>query len=178
MSNSFYVLSNINVKLALLLPHHKKLKNKIMKKLILSSLMFLSVILINAQTVKSMADEEFSFSSGKKEVIKVAFEDVSAKNLEAAFVEYFKKNYKAKVSAVKKTDGEFEISEFKATDIQQKMTSGLAVITELEGNAILYIHYKSEGYVVSLKNTPEIYPGYKKMTQKTIQKAVQKHHKI
>jgi len=118
-----------------------------MKKLILTTIMFLSIVAINAQSVVSMADQKFTFSTGEKECIKVAFKDVSAKNLETAFKDYFKNNYKAKVSSVKKTDGEFTVDEFKATEIQQKPTTVLAVITELEGSAILYMHYNSDGYV-------------------------------
>lgn len=136
-----------------------------MKKLILTTIMFLSIVAINAQSVVSMSDQNFTFSTGQKECIKVIFKDVSAKNVESAFKEYFKKNYKAKVSSVKKTTNEFEVEEFKANDIQQKPTSVNAVITELEGSAILYIHYKSDGYVVSEKNTPIVYEGYRRMTQ-------------
>lgn len=143
-----------------------------MKKIILSTIMFLSIIAINAQSVVSITDQDFGFSTGSKECIKVAFKDVSAKNVDAAFKEYFKKNYKAKVVAVKKTAGELEVEQFKATDIQQRPTTVTAVITELEGSAILYLHYKSDGYVVSEKNTPEIYTSYKRMTQSIANDAI------
>lgn len=143
-----------------------------MKKIILSTMMFMGALAINAQSVVSMADQDFTFSTGKKECIKVAFKDVNASNLEEAFKDYFKDNYKAKVSAVKKTDAEFEVDEFKATEIQQKPTTVNAVITEIEGSAILYIHYKSDGYVVSEQNTPDIYAAYKKMTEGLANQAI------
>lgn len=143
-----------------------------MKKILLSISMLFSIVFINAQSVTSMSTQDFTYSTGSKEAIKVIFEDVNAKKLSDALSTYFKKNYKAKVSAVRKTDGEFEVEEFKATDIQQKPTSALVRITELEGNAIMYIHYKSDGYVVSEKNTPALYPSYKKMTQSIANDAI------
>jgi hypothetical protein len=144
-----------------------KLKKYNMKKyILLSTVLFISATMLFAQTVNSISEQEFTFSSGQKEVVKIMFKDVNAANLEMAIVDYFKKNYKAKVSGIKKTEKEFIVSNFKATDIQQKMTSAVFKVQELDGNAIFYIHYKSDGYVVSSKNTPDIYPSYKSMTEK------------
>lgn len=143
-----------------------------MKKILLSTALLLSASMMFAQSVSSITEQEFTFSSGKKEVVKVMFKDVNASNLETAIEDYFKKNYKAKVSGIKKTDKEFEVSDFKATDIQQKLTSAIFKVQELDGNGILYIHYKSDGYVVSSANTPDIFPSYKTMTQKIADVAV------
>ena len=79
-----------------------------MKKILLSISMLFSIVFINAQSVTSMSTQDFTYSTGSKEAIKVIFEDVNAKKLSDALSTYFKKNYKAKVSAVRKTDGEFE----------------------------------------------------------------------
>jgi len=138
-----------------------------MKKITLLILtVLLNLGLVQAQSLESVTEQKFGFSSGEKEVMKLTFKDVNAKNLTTAIATYFKKNYKAKVSSIKKTDGEFAVSEFKATDIQQKPTSAIYKVQELDGNAILYIHYKSDGYVVSSSNTAEIFPAYKAMSEK------------
>lgn len=142
------------------------------KSLLLTTILFLSLAFVKAQSLEGITEQEFNFASGSKEVQKLAFKDVNAKNLETAISTYFKKNYKAKVSAIKKTDKEFEVSEFKATDIQQRATSAIYKIQELDGNAILYIHYKSDGYVVSSKNTADVYPSYKSMSQKIANLAI------
>lgn len=143
-----------------------------MKKIFLSAIMLSSILLTNAQSLVSMTDQDFTFSTGSKEATKVTFKDVSVENLTDALKAYFKDNYKAKTTEVRKTDGEYEVEDFKATDIQQKITAALVRIIEIEGNAILYIHYKSDGYTVSEKVTPELYPAYKKMTQNIANQAI------
>ena len=137
-----------------------------MRKIFITVVLLIGLISLNAQNVVSITEQDFSFASESKEVQKITFKDVNAKNLKTAVIDYFKKNYRAKVSSIKKTDNEFEVSEFKATDIQQKPTSAIFKIQELDGNAILYIHYKSDGYVVSSKNTPDLFASYKKMSHK------------
>lgn len=138
-----------------------------MKKiLLLPVLLLFSITIAMSQSINSISEQKFTFSTGNKEVIKLMFKDVNLSNLESAIEDYFKKNYKTKVSGIKKTDNEFEVIDFKATDIQQKLTSAIFKVQELDGHAILYIHYKSDGYVVSSKNTPDIYPSYKTMTEK------------
>jgi hypothetical protein len=143
-----------------------------MKKIILLHIMAAFLFFAQAQSISSMTNENFTFSTGQLEVTKVAFKDVSAKQVEKAFNDFFKETYKAKVNGVKKVAGEYTIEEFKPNDIQQKPTTVVAKIVELEGNGILYIHYNSNGYVVSEKNTPDIFPGYKNMTQKVANKAL------
>lgn len=143
-----------------------------MKKLILSMIMLSSISFINAQSIVSITEQNFTYSTGEKESMKVTFKDVNANDLTTALKAYFKDNYKAKTVDVKKAEGEYEVEDFKATDIQQKLTAALVRIVELEGNAALYIHYKSDGYVVSEKNTPELFPAYKTLTQNVANQAI------
>lgn len=152
--------------------HKSKLKKYIMKNITLTIIMLLSIALINAQSLVSIDNQEFTFSSGTKEAMKFSFKDVNSTELTATLKDYFRKNYNVRVSDVRRTAGEYEIPDFKATDIQQKLTFAVVRIIELQGNAIMYIHYTADGYVVSEKNTPAIYPQYKNLTQKLANQAI------
>ena len=126
---------------------------------------------LQAQSYNPTTNEYFTFSTGEKEVFKTIFNQVSAKQVQTAFDEYLK-NYKTKLSAVKGVDGEYTVTEAVLSDINPLNTTMAVKITELEGNATLYVHYLTNGKIVSSNNTPSEFGGYATFTKAIANKAV------
>jgi len=135
--------------------------------LILFSLLSIGAI---AQSYNPITNENFTFSTGEKEVFKTSFNKVSAEEVSTAVKEYLK-NYKARVEPVKGFDNEYVVSDVALSDINQSATTMNIKITELEGNATLYIHYLTNSKIVSKDNTPSEFDGYVKFTQALDNKA-------
>jgi len=135
--------------------------------LILFSLLSIGAI---AQSYNPITNENFTFSTGEKEVFKTSFNKVSAEEVITAVKEYLK-NYKARVEPVKGFDNEYVVSDVALSDINQSATTMNIKITELEGNATLYIHYLTNSKIVSKDNTPSEFDGYVKFTQALDNKA-------
>lgn len=141
-----------------------------MKKIPLLILFSLISIGAIAQSYNPITNENFTFSTGEKEVFKTSFNKVSAEEVITAVKEYLK-NYKARVEPVKGFDNEYVVSDVALSDINQSATTMNIKITELEGNATLYIHYLTNSKIVSKDNTPSEFDGYVKFTQALDNKA-------
>jgi len=141
-----------------------------MKKIPLLILFSLISIGAIAQSYNPITNENFTFSTGEKEVFKTSFNKVSAEEVSTAVKEYLK-NYKARVEPVKGFDNEYVVSDVALSDINQSATTMNIKITELEGNATLYIHYLTNSKIVSKDNTPSEFDGYVKFTQALDNKA-------
>lgn len=142
-----------------------------MKKLHILLFSFISMAGLFAQTYQPITNESFVFSTGEKEVFKVAFDKVDSKQVNEAVKEYLK-NYKAKIESVKGVDSEFFVEEVELSDINQTKTTIAFKITELEGNASLYAHFLSNGMVVSGASSPEQVAAYKMFTEALAKKSV------
>jgi chromosome segregation ATPase len=137
------------------------------------NILLLSIILFLGSTAQSYSpttNEYFTFSSGEKEVFKTIFQKVSANQVNAALKDYLK-NYKAKIEGIKGFDNEYLVNEVVLSDINQNATSMAISITELEGNATLYIHYLTNGERVTASTTPSEFGGYTKFTKSLSDKA-------
>ena len=146
---------------------YKKQTMKTINLLLLFLLLSLGVV---AQSYSPISNEYFVFSSGEKEVFKTSFTKVSAVQVNAAVKEYLK-NYKTKIESVKGFDNEYVVNNVVLSDINQNTTNIAIKITELEGNATLYIHYLTDDKIVSKANTPNAFDGYTKFTQAIDDKA-------
>lgn len=141
-----------------------------MKKINLIIISILAFVGIQAQSYAPITNAYFAFSTGEKEVLKTTFDKVSTKQVEAALKDYLK-NYKAKLDGVKGVSDEYTVTDIVISDINQTQTTMAIKLTELEGNATMYVHYLTNGKIVSEKNTPSEYAGYKKFTEAIANKA-------
>lgn len=146
------------------------LKSKNMKKINLLIALTFIFFGVNAQSYSPVTNEYFAFSTGEKEVFKTSFDQVNASEVEEALKDYLK-NYKAKLTPVKGVDKEFTVEELNISDINQNVTTMAVKITELEGNATMYIHYLTNEKIVSVTNTPSEFEGYVKFTEALANKA-------
>ena len=144
---------------------------KNMKKINLIIITLLAFTGMQAQTYTPVSSEYFAYSTGEKEVMKASFDQVSINQVEAALKDYLK-NYKAKLDGVKGVGDEYTVTDVVVSDINQNQTTMAIKLTELEGNATMYIHYLTNGKIVSQKNTPSEFEGYKKLTEAISNKAV------
>ena len=142
-----------------------------MKKQILLTALFISTFhLITAQNFTEGIQSDFAFSSGDSPALKIQFDKVSKDNIKDAAKDVFKK-YDSKLSEVKGIDDEYIITEFTLKE-NQKITNGKMKILESDGNADLFVFFKTHESEISEQLTPNEIIHYKKLTKKIAEKAV------
>ncbi|MGB1248623.1 MAG: hypothetical protein ACPG4Z_07035 [Chitinophagales bacterium] len=129
----------------------------------------ISLFFVQAQDYAPVNSEKFVFTAGEKDAMKVTFENVNVKQVEEALKDYLK-NYKAKLSGVKGADGEYLVEEFVVTDIDQTAATLDVKVSELEGNATLYVAYTLEGGVIN--STSTLFGDFTSFTESIADKSV------
>jgi len=141
-----------------------------MKKINLLLIVLLTFSSAIAQNYAPVSTEQFTFSTGAKEVFKTTFSQVNKKQVESALKDYLK-NYKAKLTGVKGASDEYTVTDVVLTNINQTTTNMTIKLSEVEENATMYIEYVNNGIVINSK-TPEQFTAYKEFTEAIANKAV------